>query len=91
MSEGPPPRDAKALQPPEPPREKPPGPRIEPPSTIASEGWAVLSTLIAGIAVWAGIGYGLDRLFGITVLLPIGLLLGVASGIYLVVVKYGHP
>lgn len=62
---------------------------IEPPSTIASEGWAVLSTLIGGIAVWAGIGYGLDRLLGITALLPIGMLVGVVSAIYLVVVKYG--
>lgn len=61
------------------------------PPTVASEGWAVLSTLIGGIAVWAGVGYGLDQLFGTGFLLPTGMLLGVTGAIYLVVVKYGRP
>jgi hypothetical protein len=83
MSEGRAPQDAKV-------KVKPP---VQPdlPPTLASDGWAVLSTLIAGIAVWAGVGYGLDRLFDTEFLLPVGMLLGVASAIYLVVVKYGRP
>jgi F0F1-type ATP synthase assembly protein I len=28
------------------------------------EAWTALSTLIAGIAVWGAIGFGIDRLFG---------------------------
>jgi len=56
----------------------------------ASEGWAALSTLIAGIVVWGGVGYGLDRLFGTSFIVVIGLLLGVASSIYLVYVRAGR-
>lgn len=82
MSEGPTPRGAKDTS------KGPVKPDLPP--TIASEGWAVLSTLIGGIAVWAGAGYGLDRLFGVEFLLPIGMLLGVAAAIYLVVIKYGR-
>jgi F0F1-type ATP synthase assembly protein I len=28
------------------------------------EAWTALSTIIAGIAVWGAIGFGIDRLFG---------------------------
>lgn len=56
----------------------------------AAEGWAALSTLIAGIAVWGGIGYGLDRLVGSAVMLPVGVLIGVVSAIYLVYVRSGR-
>ena len=84
MAEGRAPRDAKCTV-------KQPVHQPEPPSTVASEGWAVLSTLIGGIAVWAAIGYGLDRLFGVTFLLPVGMLVGAVGAIYLVVVKYGRP
>jgi F0F1-type ATP synthase assembly protein I len=56
----------------------------------ASDGWAALSTLIAGIAVWGGAGYGLDRLLGTSFLVMIGLLVGMASSIYLVYVRSGR-
>lgn len=56
----------------------------------ASEGWAALSTLIAGIVVWGGVGYGLDRLFGTSFLVVIGILLGAASSIYLVYARAGR-
>jgi ATP synthase protein I len=65
---------------------KPPGQQQD----GASEGWAALSTLIAGIAVWGGVGYGLDRLLGTSFIVVIGLLLGVTSSIYLVYVRAGR-
>lgn len=53
--------------------------------------WAVTGTLIAGIGVWGGVGYLLDRLLGLRWLfLPIGMVVGVAGGIYLVYVRYGR-
>lgn len=61
-----------------------------PPQDGASEGWAALSTLIAGIAVWGGVGYGFDRLFGTSFLVVVGLLIGVAASIYLVYVRAGR-
>jgi F0F1-type ATP synthase assembly protein I len=56
----------------------------------AAEGWAALSTLIAGIVVWGGIGYGIDYLLGTSFVVVIGLLLGVISSIYLVYARAGR-
>jgi F0F1-type ATP synthase assembly protein I len=52
--------------------------------------WAILGTLAGGIIAWGGVGYLLDRLIGFRWLfLPIGMVVGVAGGIYLVYVRYG--
>jgi len=45
--------------------------------------------MIAGMAVWGGIGALLDRWLSTQVFLPIGVIVGVASSIYLVYIKYG--
>src|ERR1700712_2419743 len=55
----------------------------------ADEGWAVLTTLIGGFVVWGGIGWLLDRWWGITFLAPVGLIVGMALGIYAVVARHG--
>jgi hypothetical protein len=56
----------------------------------ASTAWAITGTLLAGILVWGGVGYGLDRLLGFeALLLPIGMVVGIAASIYLVYVRYG--
>ena len=55
----------------------------------AGEGWAVVGTLLAGIVVWGGIGWLLDRWLGTSFLVAIGVIVGAAASIYLVVVKYG--
>lgn len=53
------------------------------------EAWNALSTLIAGVAVWGGIGYGIDHLAGTRpVLFVIGAVFGNFAGIYLVYMKY---
>ena len=49
------------------------------------DAWTALSTMIAGIAVWGAVGYGLDRLFGIApALMVIGVLMGNFGSIYLI-------
>lgn len=55
----------------------------------AGEGWAVVGTLLAGIVVWGGAGWLLDRWLGTSFLVAIGVIVGAAASIYLVVVKYG--
>jgi ATP synthase protein I len=53
--------------------------------------WAVTGTLLAGILVWGGVGYVVDRLAGTAPLfLAIGLVLGAAGGIYLVYLRFGR-
>lgn len=56
----------------------------------AAEGWAALSTLIGGIAVWGGTGFGLDRLLGTSYLVVVGMLIGVTASIYLVYARAGR-
>jgi F0F1-type ATP synthase assembly protein I len=52
--------------------------------------WAMTGTLLAGILVWGGVGYVVDRAVGFRWLfLPIGMLVGVSAAIYLVYRKYG--
>lgn len=49
------------------------------------EAYTLLAELATAIAVWAGIGYGLDRVFGTEpVLFAIGMVLGAGAGIYLI-------
>jgi F0F1-type ATP synthase assembly protein I len=55
----------------------------------AGAGWAVLGTLIAGMVVWGGIGWLLDRWLSTRAFLPIGVIVGVAGAIYVIAVKYG--
>ena len=55
----------------------------------ADTGWAVTGTLISGMVVWGGVGWLLDQWLHIRVLAPVGIILGMAAAIYLVVVRYG--
>jgi F0F1-type ATP synthase assembly protein I len=59
------------------------------PSKGADEGWAVMTTLLGGFIVWGGIGWLLDRWWETKVFTPIGLIVGMALGIYAVVAKFG--
>jgi ATP synthase protein I len=53
--------------------------------------WSIIGTLIAGLAVWGAIGFGIDRLAGFRMLfLPIGLVVGAVGGVWIVVVRYGR-
>jgi F0F1-type ATP synthase assembly protein I len=55
-----------------------------------SDGWAVVGTLIAGVVVWGGIGWLIDLWLDTTFVKAIGVLVGLATAIYLVVVKYSN-
>ncbi|WP_007514721.1 MULTISPECIES: AtpZ/AtpI family protein [Pseudofrankia] len=50
------------------------------------EAWNAVGTLGAGIAFWGLVGWGIDRLTGLhNVFLPIGIVLGLAAALYLVI------
>jgi F0F1-type ATP synthase assembly protein I len=61
--------------------------------SAASQGvdqaWAAVTTMIGGFAVWGGVGWLLDRWWGTKFALPVGVILGMALGVYAVVVRYG--
>jgi len=58
-------------------------------STGADEGWAVLTTLIGGFVFGGAIGWALDRWWETHSLTPVGLIIGMALGIYAVVARHG--
>ena len=56
------------------------------------QAWAFLGTMVAGLVAWGGIGYVADRLLDLRWLfLPIGMVVGMAGGIWLALRKYGGP
>jgi F0F1-type ATP synthase assembly protein I len=57
----------------------------------ADAAWVVLGTLIAGLIAWGGIGLVLDLWLNLRWLfLPIGMVLGTGTAIYLVYLRYGR-
>ena len=55
----------------------------------ADIGWSVMTTLIGGFVVWGGIGRLLDLWLDTRLFTPIGLIVGMALGIYAVVARFG--
>lgn len=55
----------------------------------AETGYAVIGTLISGMAVWGGAGWLLDQWLDTRVFFPVGIILGMALAIYVVVLRFG--
>ena len=53
-----------------------------PDNTAMDQGMRVLSTLIAGVLVYGALGWVGDHFLGTGFLLPVGIVLGAAFGIY---------
>ena len=60
------------------------------PASEEGAAWSIFGYLLAGLGIWGGIGYGLDRWWHVHFLLPAGLLLGAGASIYLVWLRYGR-
>jgi F0F1-type ATP synthase assembly protein I len=55
----------------------------------AETGWAIIGTMISGMAVWGGAGWLLDHWLNARVFFPVGIILGMGVAIYIVVARYG--
>ncbi len=53
-------------------------------------GLRVLSILISGTIFYGGLGWVLDRWLQTSWCLPVGIILGTAAGVYLVIARYGR-
>ncbi|WP_375426451.1 AtpZ/AtpI family protein [uncultured Friedmanniella sp.] len=58
-------------------------------SAEMNQGMRVLSYLIAGVALYGGIGWAADHWLGTHVLLPVGLVLGAGLAIYMIIKQFG--
>ncbi|WP_420120390.1 hypothetical protein [Nakamurella sp.] len=65
-------------------------PKAKPPSPGADEGWAVLGSLMSGLLLFGGLGWLLDQWWDIRVMAPIGAVVGMALGIYAVVMRHAQ-
>lgn len=63
-------------------------PKAKPPSPGADEGWAVLGSLMSGLLLFGGLGWLLDQWWDIRVMAPVGAVVGMALGIYAVVMRH---
>ena len=55
----------------------------------SEDGMVVLSYLLSGIIFYGGLGWVGDHFLKTTWLLPVGLILGLISSIYLIIKRYG--
>jgi ATP synthase protein I len=53
-------------------------------------GLRVLSILISGMVFYGGLGWILDRWLQTSWCLPVGIIVGTAAGVYLVIARYGR-
>lgn len=72
--------------------DRPPDKKDHPPAPPrASAGWAVTSYMIGGMAFYGGVGWLIGRWTGITALFPVGMLVGLALAIALIIFRYARP
>ena len=66
-----------------------PDPEREPPGRGAEMVWSIIGTLIAGVLAWGGIGWLLDRWLGTRFLMAVGVIVGMAGAMYLIIKRHG--
>lgn len=60
-------------------------------SPEANAGWTIFTYLLAGMAAYGLIGWLVGRVTHIAALFPVGMVVGLALAIVLIIVKYGRP
>jgi F0F1-type ATP synthase assembly protein I len=55
------------------------------------DAFTALSYILAGLLFYGGLGWLGDRFFETSFLLPIGLLLGMGLGTFIIIKRYGTP
>lgn len=61
------------------------------PTPSEGTGWTVVSYLIGGMLLYGGIGWLVGRWTHIAVLFPVGMLVGMALALVLVVLRFARP
>ena len=64
-------------------------PPREPPGRGADLVWSILGTLLAGVLAWGFIGWLLDQWLGTRFLVAVGIIVGMAGAMYLIIKRHG--
>jgi len=60
----------------------------EPRAPRESDGWQILSYLLGGMILYGGIGWLIGHFTGISVLFPIGMILGIGLSIAMIIFRF---
>jgi ATP synthase protein I len=63
-------------------------PAPEQPPSHANDGWRVFSSMIAGMVFYGGIGWLVGHWTGISILFPLGMILGLVLSIVMIIFRY---
>jgi len=65
----------------------------EPPKEPSGRGadvvWSIIGTLVAGVLAWGFIGWLLDQWLGTRFLVAVGIIVGMAGAMYLIIRRHG--
>jgi F0F1-type ATP synthase assembly protein I len=65
------------------------GPPREPSGRGADVVWSIIGTLVAGVLAWGFIGWLLDQWLGTRFLVAVGIIVGMAGAMYLIIKRHG--
>jgi ATP synthase protein I len=63
-------------------------PGQEPRPPRESDGWSIVSYLLGGMILYGGIGWLVARWTGISVLFPLGMILGIGLGVAMIIFRF---
>jgi ATP synthase protein I len=61
---------------------------LEPRPPRESDGWQILSYMLGGMTLYGGIGWLVGRWTGITLLFPLGMILGIGLSVALIIFRF---
>ena len=62
----------------------------EPPPSSASDGWRIFSYMIGGMAFYGGLGWLIGHWTGLTILFPLGMLVGIVLSILMIIFRFAR-
>jgi len=63
-------------------------PAPEPSAPSPHEGWRIFSSMIAGMVFYGGVGWLVGHWTGISILFPLGMILGIVLSIVLIIFRF---
>jgi ATP synthase protein I len=60
------------------------------PPSHASDGWRIFSYMIGGMAFYGGLGWLIGHFTGVSILFPVGMLLGLGLSLLMVIFRFSR-
>ena len=62
----------------------------EPGPSNAGDGWRIFSSMISGMVLYGGIGWLIGHWTGISILFPLGMLLGIVLSLVAIILRFSR-